>query len=72
VPPGLTYGVGSEEQGPVGSTTDTVVVTVDATTVGVTVDGTREMQEQALERRTGRGVEVARGNVGWNGWCREC
>jgi hypothetical protein len=56
VPPGVTYGVGSEEQGPVGSTTDTMVVTVDATTVLVTVDGTVEIQEQALERRTGRGV----------------
>jgi hypothetical protein len=42
----------------VGSTT-TVVVTVGATTVLVTVNGTIEMQEQALERRIGRGVEVA-------------
>jgi hypothetical protein len=59
VPPGVTYGVGSEEQGLVGSTTDTVVVIIDAPTVDVTLDGTMEMQEQALERRTGRGVEVA-------------
>jgi hypothetical protein len=42
-PPGAINGVGSEEQGLVGSTTDTVVVTVDATTVDATVDGTMEM-----------------------------
>jgi hypothetical protein len=40
-----------------------MVVTVDATTVLVTVDGTMEIQEQALERRTGRGVEVATGTA---------
>jgi hypothetical protein len=36
-----------------------VIVTVDATIVDVAVDGKIDMQEQALERRTGRGVELA-------------